>query len=263
MRFIVLLFAILMPVVAWMSEQGMFGPTNGEVSDRYPTLLVAAGYAFSIWGLVFLFDLVHAISQLVGAHRRDRALTLAAMPAAAGFLFTTVWMPLFSLGLFAACLVVIFAALACTVAALLCVVRHGRPGAHPWAHLALGLHAGWLSLAAFLNLAQVIVAYGWLPTDRMLGWSLVVFAATTATLFAVNRAARGHLTYVAAALWGLVAVYVRQSASDLPGADVIAWLAIAVAVALALQTLLLQRHRRDAPLPMQVDDGDAGRVGGH
>ena len=32
---------------------GVFGPDNGTVSGQYPTLLVAAGYAFAIWGLIF------------------------------------------------------------------------------------------------------------------------------------------------------------------------------------------------------------------
>lgn len=248
MRIIVLLFAILMPVVAWMNQQGVFGPTNGEVSDRYPTLVVAAGYAFSIWGLIFLLDIVYAAWQLAGARRRDRALTLAAMPAAAGFMLTTLWMPLFSFGLYWICLAVIYGALACTATALRHVVQHGRPDAHRWAHLALGLHAGWLSLAAFLNLAQVIVANELLPTDRMLDWSLVVLAATAATLWTLNHTWRGHLPYVAAAVWGLAAVYVKQSASTLPGADVAAWAAVVVAVALVLQTVLLHRRRAHSPL---------------
>jgi hypothetical protein len=46
MRLLVLLFSIAMPVVAWFSQRGVFGPDNGTVSGQYPTLLVAAGYAF-------------------------------------------------------------------------------------------------------------------------------------------------------------------------------------------------------------------------
>ena len=57
MRLLVLLAAIAMPVVAWLSNSGHFGPDNGTISDLYPTLLVAAGYAFAIWGLIFLLDL--------------------------------------------------------------------------------------------------------------------------------------------------------------------------------------------------------------
>lgn len=252
MRFIVLLFAFTMPLVAWMSQRGIFGPTNDEISDRYPTLVVAAGYGFSIWGLIFLLDIVYALWQSAGPRRRDRVLTLAAMPAAAGFLLTTAWMPLFSLGLFWTCLLVIFGALAATTTAALRVVRHGDAHVHRWARIALPLHAGWLSLAAYLNVAQVIVAGELLPTDRMLGWSLGVLAATAATLWAINRAMRGNWPYVAAAVWGLVAVYVKQSASELPGSNVTAWAAIVVALVLLVQTLLLQRRDAAGHQPMHA-----------
>lgn len=251
MRILVLLFALLMPVVAWMNQAGVFGPTNGEVSDRYPTLVVAAGYAFSIWGLIFLLDIVHGVTQLAGARRLDRALTLAAMPAAGGFLLTTVWMPLFSMGLYWLCLAVIFGALACTATAALHVVRHGHPQSHRWARLALGMHAGWLTLAAFLNLAQVMVAEQVLPTDRMLGWSLPLLAAAGATLLLLNRALRGNLAYAGAALWGLAAVVVKQWNSPLPGAQVMAWAAVVLAVALLAQTLMLHRRHAGDGAPLQ------------
>ena len=35
MRILVLLAAIAMPVVAWLSNSGTFGPDNGTISDRY------------------------------------------------------------------------------------------------------------------------------------------------------------------------------------------------------------------------------------
>ena len=63
------------------------------------------------------------------------------------------------------------------------------------------MHAGWLSLAAFLNLAQVIVAYRLLPTQSMLGWSLALFAAATVMLLLLNQKMRGNIDYAAAAVW--------------------------------------------------------------
>ena len=55
--------ALAMPLVGWLSNTGLLGPTNGEISDRYPTLIVAAGYAFAIWGPIFLLDVVFGIAQ--------------------------------------------------------------------------------------------------------------------------------------------------------------------------------------------------------
>jgi hypothetical protein len=70
-----------------------------------------------------------------------------------------------------------------------------------------------------------------------------------ALLLALNHRMRGNLAFVAAALWGLVAVYVRQSQGSLAGSDTAAWTAVAVAVVLAAQTLWLRMRVHRAPRP--------------
>ncbi len=251
MRILVLLFALAMPVVAWFSNQGAFGPDNGTISGRYPTLLVAAGYAFAIWGLIFLLDVVYGIWQASGERRRDPTLTRIAPWATAGFALTAIWMPLFSMGWFWWCLAVIFLALACLARCALILTRDEQQLRGQWlmAWTPLSLHAGWLSVAAFLNLAQVIVAYRLLSTTDMLGWSLVLFAAATIVLLALNRRMRGNVDYVAAAIWGLVATYVQQSSWDLRGADVAAWVSLAIAALLVAQTVWLRIRDRDGMVP--------------
>lgn len=246
MRLLVVLFAIAMPVVAWFTNNGWFGPDNGTISDRYPTLLIAAGYAFAIWGLIFALDLAHATWQVTGRRRHDDTLRRIAPWTVAGFLLTTAWMPLFSLQLFWLCLPVIFGALICLLrsAVILSRERQAQAGQALWAWLPLSLHAGWLSLAAFLNLAQVIVAYELLSSTWQLPWSLVLFALAAAMLLALNQRMRGNPAYVVAALWGLVAVHIKQSASSLAGATVASWVAVAIAAVLVAQTLLLYRTRR-------------------
>lgn len=243
MRLIVLFTSLLMPAVAFLSQRGLFGPDNGTISDQYPTLLVAAGYAFSIWGLIFLLDIVFGGWQAFGAGRNDATVGRARGAAAAGFLLTALWMPVFSQQIFWLALVIIWGSLACMAFAAIVLARGGpggAPGSRWLAAAPLALHAGWLSLAAILNTAQVIVAYGLLSTDRMLGWSLVLLALALVLLLAINARLRGSLAYVAAAAWGLVGVYMKQSDSALPGADVAAWVACGMAVVLIGQTLWLR-----------------------
>src|SRR5690606_26289892 len=243
MRLLVLLTALAMPIIAWLSNTGSFGPDNGTISDRYPTLLVAAGYAFAIWSLIFVLDLIYAVWQLTGTRRNDATVTRIAPWAAAGFALTTVWMPLFSMEHFWLCLLVIFGATACLVRCAL-ILSHDRTpqdGQWLWAWMPLSLHAGWLSLAAFLNLAQVIVAHELLSTTQQLPWSLALFALAAAMLLVLNHRMHGNVDYVMAALWALIAVYVKQSRSTLDGSDVAAWTAVLIAVLLLVQTWLLRR----------------------
>lgn len=246
MRILVLLMALAMPLVAWFSQRGAFGPTNGAISDRYPTLIVAAGYAFAIWGVIFLLDLAFGLWQSSARRRRISALAQVRAPAALGFALTAAWMPVFSQQHFLLALAVIWTALAAMLLAALRLSRDPAPesGQTLWAWLPLSLHAGWLSLAAFLNTAQVIVAYRWLSTERMLPWSLVLFTLAAALLLGMNRAMRGNLAYAATALWALAAVYVKQAASTLAGAQTAAWVALLLAAVLALQTLWLRLRAR-------------------
>lgn len=246
MRLLLLLLALSMPLVAWFSQQGAFGPTNGALSDRYPTLVVAAGYAFSIWGLIFLLDVLFGFWQLSSKRRPDGTVARIRLPAALGFALTAAWMPVFSQQLFWLALLIIWASLGCL---LWCALRLARdpapePGQAWLAWLPLSLHAGWLSLAAVLNTAQVIVAYGLLATDTMLGWSLMLFALAAAMLLWFNQRMGGNVAYVAAALWALVAVYVKQLSSTQPGSSTAAWLALAIAALLLAQTLWLRLRDR-------------------
>ena len=250
-RLLVLLAAIAMPLVGWLSNTGTFGPDNATISSQYPTLIAAAGYAFAIWGLIFLLDLVYAGWQLTGKRKTDDTLTRVAPWAAAGFALTTIWMPLFAMGIYWLCLLVIFGAAVCLIRCAMILSRDRTPqhGQWMWAWLPLSMHAGWLSLAAFLNLAQVIVAYRLASTTNMLPWTLVVFGLAALMLLMVNLRMRGNIDYVIAALWALVAVYVKQSGSALPGAQTAAWVALAIAAVLVAQTIVLRRRYRGGLLP--------------
>ena len=96
MRFLVLILALAMPLVGWLSNSGLLGPTNGEISDRYPTLIVAAGYAFAIWGPIFLLDAVFGIAQVRVREPGTRLLRIRVLTAM-GFALTSLWMIVFTL----------------------------------------------------------------------------------------------------------------------------------------------------------------------
>lgn len=261
MRILVVLASLAMPIIAWLNQRGLFGPDNGTISDRYPTLLIAAGYAFAIWGLIFALDVLLAASQAwKSGPRRDRHVVSdrARVALFIGFALTASWMIVFSAQVFWLALLVIWAALASLLYALFQVQQQSRalmPGetVRPGTLLArgaLGLHAGWLSLAAFLNTAQVIVAYGLLPGNSMPVWSTVLWCVAGALLLIVNWRLRANVCYVLAAIWGLIGVLIEQSHGSLPGANGSAMIAGCLATALSVQTALILAHRRGhAPMP--------------
>ncbi|WP_067270151.1 hypothetical protein [Mitsuaria sp. 7] len=251
LQILVIFSALSMPLVAWASQRGVFGPDNGAISDRFPTLLVADGYAFSIWGVIFLLDLVFAAWLLRGQPVPDREghrdSHRCHWLVVIGFALTASWMIVFSQQWFGLALAVIWAALASLLWALMLVARAMPRGAQSWlAVFPLALHAGWLSLTAFLDTAQTVVASQVLPTQDQLPWTLVLWALAALLLLVAN--ARLHapgtgpaaLGYAGAAVWGLIGVYVKQTASPMTGSDGSAWIALVLAAVLAAQTIWLR-----------------------
>jgi uncharacterized membrane protein YtjA (UPF0391 family) len=107
-----------------------------------------------------------------------------------------------------------------------------------------------VSLAVFLNLAQVIVAFRLLPVADMLAWTLVLFALAAALVLTMIVRMRGNPWYSLAALWGLIGVGVKQRGAGLAGADAAANVALLLAVAVLLVSLVATlRQRRAATSP--------------
>lgn len=242
MRLPLLVSALLMPAVAWFSQQGTFGPDIVALADRYPTLLLAAEYSYTIWGAIFFADLLFATWQLRGRYRRSDTLARVRPPATTGFLLTALWMPIASQQLFGLALAMIWAALGCLTycAVVLSRDRNPLPGQRAWAWLPLSLHAGALLPAAFLDTARTAVAYRWLDATQMLPWTLGLLALAALLALWLNARMRGNAAYLLALLWGLAAVYVEQSEAAPEGATAAAWSALAVAALLIVQTIWLR-----------------------
>jgi hypothetical protein len=56
-------------VITYTSLTGIFGETNSDLSKKYQTLVTPAGWAFSIWGPIFIWEGVFAIGQMLPRFR--------------------------------------------------------------------------------------------------------------------------------------------------------------------------------------------------
>jgi len=56
-------------VVTYVSATGAFGATNGELSRKYQTLVSPASFAFSIWGPIFIWEGIFAVTQMLPQFR--------------------------------------------------------------------------------------------------------------------------------------------------------------------------------------------------
>eukprot|EP00448_Togula_jolla_P013184 CAMPEP_0170603762 /NCGR_PEP_ID=MMETSP0224-20130122/19078_1 /TAXON_ID=285029 /ORGANISM="Togula jolla, Strain CCCM 725" /LENGTH=280 /DNA_ID=CAMNT_0010928651 /DNA_START=102 /DNA_END=941 /DNA_ORIENTATION=+ len=70
---------VLNLVITYTSLTGLFGETNSDLSKKYQTPVTPAGWAFSIWGLIFVWEAVFAVAQMFSPFR-DSPVTMRIAP---------------------------------------------------------------------------------------------------------------------------------------------------------------------------------------
>ncbi|MCO1656571.1 tryptophan-rich sensory protein [Pseudonocardia humida] len=228
---VVALLAVAQIVVSGVGGIGGVGDSVGDVARDYPTPLLAAGWAFAIWGPIYLGFLAYAVYQLLPAQRRravhrETGWWLAASAVLnMGWIlsFGARWLPLAEVMLVGllAVLAVVFGRLSRTPASGVVerIVLRGT----------VALYTGWVSLATVLGTAATGVWAG-LPGDGALATvaGVVVLVATAAIVGWVLISGTAVVGYAAAVVWGLAGI----ALNDRPGA-VAAAAVLAIVVALA------------------------------
>jgi len=206
-----LINCVLFAVTLAANTLGAAGVINGlsqkEISDRYLTLITPAPFTFSIWSVLYALLTLSVLAMLLKS--RDAYFQRAAARISPLFqlscLLNTVWIIVFSYGLIELSALLILA-LAVTLT-LLCrgllqVQENGR-----WLlPLSFGLYAGWLLIAAVVNVSAALVklnrnGFG-LPASA---WAAAMLIIAGLLVLAIQWATRcAPLSLPAAwAYWGI------------------------------------------------------------
>jgi hypothetical protein len=223
---------IAFPVVVNPFADGQDAVRAGESSQIEP-----AGYAFAIWGPIYLLALVYAIYQLTPPGRRDPVTARIAAPALALYLGSTVWLAAVQWDPLWATMPILATMAACASFSLIVsATTFPRTAARVWAAtIPFGLYAGWTVCATFVNVAEVAPQYGF---DRF-GLSTHVYGALSigaAVCIAglVLWRARAPLAFAATVAWALTGIIAAADARDYD--PLITWSATAGLCLLALAT---------------------------
>ena len=188
-----------------------------------------AGYAFSIWGLIYLALIAHALFGVIW-RRSDPDWAKVRAPMILSLSLGTAWLKVATMDPFMAT-IGIWAMLASAIYALL----RADTIRDRWLLVApIAIYAGWLSAAAAVSLGVLLAGYGWLTNETM---TVVMLALvlTIATIVQIRK--RGVLEYGAVVIWALIGVLVVNWAD----AQTISFFAIA-GVAIMAVTMALARR---------------------
>lgn len=164
-----------------------------------------AGYAFAIWGIIYLWLIVGAGFGLL---KRATAPEWQAMRPALllSMVIGASWIPVALAAPVTATVLII----AMLVTALIALYRAPKSDA-ALAAAPIALYAGWLSAASIVSSATVIAAYTGLDTTIISIAGLILVGAVAGL---VIRTTAHPLPYAAAVIWALVGVVVANAATD-------------------------------------------------
>jgi hypothetical protein len=229
----------LIVTLAFAAGPFLFPDFDGFAPERFPVPqfnppVQPAGYAFGIWGMIYLWLIGSAVFGLI--KRRDDPEWNAMRPAlimsaaiGAAWLALAKDNPLIATAM-------IWAMWLTAVAALFRAPSEDRV----WAAWPVGLYAGWLSAASCVATGLCIAGYG-LLSNEMTAMAMMSLAIglSAALQLKVGRAP----TFGIAVIWALVAIYAANVVSNAQ----VAGLAVGGAVGIGALTLfaVFMEWRRD------------------
>ena len=185
--------------------------TPEVISNLYPTVLTPAGYAFSIWSLIYTGLFAFSIYQLL-PRNLSRFRSIRTLYVISGLLNCT-WLFFWHNDQIGICLIVILALLATLFLILREVSRDAERGAAIFTKFPFGLYAGWVTAASLINfvvfLTYMEVKLG-SRTWNLIGVALILFAAGVAA--AVRWRLKNYIFPLSIA-WAATAIAIKQSSN--------------------------------------------------
>jgi hypothetical protein len=207
-------------------------PSIGEISDKYNNLLTPAGYAFGIWGLIYLALIVFAVYQSGDIFRKDlkRGFILQI-----GWWFiianlaNAAWVWAFTSdqqGLSLLIMLLIFFSLL-KIVLNTNMERWDAPNPvifYIW--WPFSLYFGWINIALIINISAYLTSLGWNGGPLNAETWAILILLVAAIVFITMTWKRNMREYANVGVWGIVAIAVKNWSSQ----PVVAWVAIAVAI---------------------------------
>ncbi|WP_299847485.1 hypothetical protein [uncultured Paracoccus sp.] len=226
-----LLFAVLF-ALSPLASDGFNGFTPDQfpvVQDRWP--VQPAGWAFSIWGVIYLWLIAASVWGLWKAPT-DAGWQAMRAPLLISLVVGTFWIAAANAAPVLATVMIVVMA----VAGVMAFLRAG-PSDPVWQVGPVGLYAGWLTAATGVAIAVLLSGYGILSAVPA---AILLILAVLAVALWVQARRPGAASYSVAVAWALVGIVASNWGTE---TRAVALLAGAGILLLAVQGLLHARRR--------------------
>lgn len=207
-------------------------PSIAEISAKYDNLLTPAGYAFGIWGLIYISLIIFAVYQAADLFRKDLKrdfifrigwwFIIANLANAA-------WVWAFTSDLPGVSLLIMLA----IFFSLLMIVRNTNmekwDAPNPvifYIWWPFSLYFGWITLALIINVSAWLTAVHWTGAPVSTEIWAVLILLIAAFIFVAMTWTRNMREYANVGVWGIVGIAVKNWGLH----PLVTWTAIAVSV---------------------------------
>jgi hypothetical protein len=222
---------VFMATLAFVLSPLLTAGFNGFTPDQFPIPqdhppIQPAGYAFSIWGLIYVWLMVSATLGMV-KHAKNITWEPARAPLIVSLGVGASWLAVAQLSPLWATLQI----WVMLVAAIIALFR--TPLGHRWILQApVAIYAGWLTAASFVSIGLIGAGYG--IGMGSTGWAYIGLTAALIFAAAVQIKLNRAPEYGATVVWALVAVAIANYGSQI-GVTVLAFIGIILMAALAVR----------------------------
>lgn len=208
---------VVVLVVNYLSQTGAFNDrTVGELSEEYNNLFTPAGYAFSIWGVIFLGLVAYVIYQLLVAfkyrkeikeHKQTGYWFAIVNFANAGWVLA--WLYEYT-GLSVLIMLLILTGLVVIV-----IKTNMEKWDAPLSIIAfiwwpVCLYAGWIAVATVANISSYLSKLNWNGgIFSEVQWTVIMIIVATGVNYFMVRA-RNMREFAMVGVWALIAILVRH-----------------------------------------------------
>lgn len=212
------------------------GRTTGAISDMYPVLVTPAGFAFSVWSVIYAGLVAFVAYGASSRGRGERRVERLWVPFIATCVFNVAWLfawHFLYVGLSLAFMVALFAGL---------VVAYRRIGPAfgaddaaftAFVRTPFGLYLGWIAVATIVNARVVAYELGWQGggATEVAATVLAILGVAAVSLWLLAR--RRDLAFAAVAAWALMGIYAANGQAPVVAGGAIAGAGLVVVGAIA------------------------------
>jgi len=240
----VLGLVIALAVNAMATLLPLNGLNTAQISDRFPVLIVPAGYVFSIWGIIYLGLIAFTIYQAIPSQRGNPRLQKLGLWFFFSSLANVLWLVSFHYLQFGLAMVIMLVLLGILIQ-IYTILGIGREIVKPlerWlVNLPFSIYLGWITIATIVNASQLLYSIHWNGFGIAAEvWTLIMLAAAVIISALMSFTCR-DVGYALVLVWAFTGIAIKQFA--LPMVSSAAWLAAAAVVVFLVLAIVLKPVR--------------------